>query len=174
MNERTLSSEKNQNARPVRRDVPGWVKYVIIAALALFVVFMFLNNADSKVPFTEVEQAVESQVDFETMTRADDQTIKRDYGINAADYDGVMLYVSTFNLNAQEILLVKVKDESQMQDVEDAVDARIESRKNDFEGYLPEQAKLLDDALVTVKGDYLFMVISEDAGEYQTAFQKSL
>ncbi|MCC8141357.1 MAG: DUF4358 domain-containing protein [Lachnospiraceae bacterium] len=174
MNERTVSSEKNTTVRPARREVPVWVKYVIIGALALFVVFMFLNNRASNMPFADVEQAVESQIDPETMTRADDQTIKRDYGLNAADYDGIMLYVSTFNLNAQEILLVKVEDESQMQDVEDAVDARIESRKNDFDGYIPEQAKLMDDALVTIRGDYLFLVISDEAEKYQAAFERSL
>ncbi len=168
---RTKTHGRSEPFRPVDS-----LKYIFIGALVVFVVFMFVRNSGSNKPFAEVEEAVESVIDTSTLERADDQTLKRDYGLYAEDYEGVMLYVSTFNLEAQEILLVRVKDgdDAQMLEVEDAINTRIENRRNDFEGYLPEQVLLLDEAIISIRGDYIFLAISENAEEYQKAFIKGL
>ncbi len=151
----------------------GW-KYIFIAALVVFVVLMFVFNTGSSKPFEEVESSIESQIDTSSLVKANDQTFKQDYGLNAADYEGVMLYVSSNYLEAQEILLVEVKNDDQLLEVEEAIDKRIENRRNDFEGYIPEQVLLLDDAIVTIRGNYIFLVISEDAEAYQQAFVQGL
>ncbi len=151
----------------------GW-KYVFIAALGVFVVLMFLYNSGSDKSFAEVEASIVSQIDTTSLVWANGQTFKQDYGLNEADYEGVMLYVSASYLDAQELLLVEVKDEDQMLEVEDAIDKRIENRRNDFEGYLPEQVLLLDESIVTIRGNYIFLVISEDAEAYQQAFIQGL
>ncbi len=174
MDEREETVQKPKSAGTAKVAVSPIPKFIVIAALAVFIVLLFWNQSGSNRPFAEVEQAVAAQIDTEGLERADDQTFKRDYGLTASDYDGVMLYVSTFNLEAQEILLVKVQNDEQMQEVESAIDTRIENRRNDFEGYLPEQETLLDESLVTIRGDYIFLVISEDADAYQSAFLKAL
>ncbi len=168
-NEKTRS--KNQPAQIPFSDV--W-KYIFLAALGLFVVLMFVFNSDSSKSFSEVEASIESQIDTSSLVWANEQTFKQDYGLNEADYDGVMFYVSANYLEAQELLLVKVKNDEQLLEVEEAIDKRIENRRNDFEGYLPDEVLLLDDAIVTIRGNYIFLVISEDAEAYQQAFIQGL
>ncbi len=162
---------KNQPAQVRFSDV--W-KYIFLAALVVFVVLMFVFNSDSNKPFSEVEASIESRIDSSSLVWGNEQTLKQDYGLDAADYEGVMLYVSVNYLEAQELLLVEVKDDEQLLEVEEAIDKRIENRRNDFEGYLPEQVLLLDDAIVTIRGNYIFLVISEDAEAYQQAFIQGL
>ena len=77
-------------------------------------------------------------------------------------------------MSTEEVLLIKVKDDGQMQQVMGTVERRIESRKNDFEGYSPKQMQLLEEAQVSVRGKYLFMAISPRAEEYKAAYMKSL
>ena len=47
-------------------------------------------------------------------------------------------------MSAEEVLLVKVNRDSQVQEVVDAINERIDSRISDFEGYAPDEVKLLD------------------------------
>jgi len=54
------------------------------------------------------------------------------------------------------------------------VERRIEQRRNDFDGYAPEQVQLLENAQVLVRGRFVFMAVSPDAEQYRTAFVKSL
>ena len=54
------------------------------------------------------------------------------------------------------------------------VEQRVQERKKDFEGYLPEQEKLLEEAQTSVRGNYIFYVVSSKASEYRAAFDQSL
>ncbi len=168
------SLENNHQSRHEPSFSFGYIKYIVIAALVVFVIFIFVRNSGSNKPFSEVEQAIESRIDTGALSKEDSQTFKRDYDLNASDFRGVMLYDSPSHFDAQEILLVEVEDDAQMQEVEDAIDRHIENRLNDFENYIPEQELLLKEAVVTVRGNYILMAVSEDAEEYQRAFLRAL
>ena len=85
-----------------------------------------------------------------------------------------MYYSSEFSISAEEVLLVRVADSSQVQEVTSAIEKRIDSRRNDFEGYAPEEVKLLDDAVQSVRGNYIFFASAPKAGEYLSVFSSSL
>lgn len=150
------------------------MKYVVFAMVIVFVVVMLLYASGSSRPFEEVSQSVEASLDTENLVKQDDTAFKRNFGLNAADYDGVMYYSSEFSISAEEVLLVRVADSSQVQEVTAAIEKRISSRKNDFEGYAPEEVKLLDDAVQSVRGNYIFFAAAPKAGEYLSVFSDSL
>ncbi|MGC4019048.1 MAG: DUF4358 domain-containing protein [Muricomes sp.] len=164
--------------RPVKRTKgPGFaeiLKYFILAGIVGYIVFLMIFTSGSTKPFEQIEKAVEDSLDMENLKKADVQGLKRYYGLNSADYDGVMLYTSKSSISTEEVLLIKVKHDGQMQQVEDAVQERIESRKNAFQGYAPKQVKLLEQAQISVRGKYLFLAVSSKAESYKEAFMKSL
>ena len=131
------------------------MKYVVFVLIIGFVVLLMLFMSGSNKPFEKVSGSV-------------------DFGLNAADYTGVMYYSSGANMSAEEVLLVKVKRDSQVQEVVDAIDERIQSRINDFEGYAPDEVKLLQDAGQSVRGSYIFYACSPDADRYLSIFSGSL
>ena len=94
--------------------------------------------------------------------------------MNSADYEGVLFYTSEFSMSAKEVLLVKVKNEHQIEQVKNAIEARLEDRKNSFEGYEPEQVQLLNEAAYVVRGNYIFLAVSPDAEAYRQALERSL
>ena len=150
------------------------MKYVVFVLIIGFVVLLMLFMSGSNKPFEEVSGSVEDSLDKEALTVQDAALVKRNFGLNAADYTGVMYYSSGANMSAEEVLLVKVKRESQVQEVVDAIDERIQSRINDFEGYAPDEVKLLQDARQSVRGTYIFYVCSPDADRYLSVFSGSL
>lgn len=150
------------------------MKYVVFVLIIAFVVLLMLFASGSSKSFEEVSGGVEDSLDTEVLTAQETAVFKRNFGLNAADYSGVLYYSAGANMSAEEVLLIKVKSESQVQEVTDAIDDRIESRINDFEGYAPDEVKLLRDAKQSVRGTYIFYACSAEADKYLSAFGSSL
>ena len=69
---------------------------------------------------------------------------------------------------------MKLADTSQAEEVEAAVQTRVENQENSFEGYGVEQYQLLQEHVLSVQGNYVFFMVHENAQEAQTAFLNSL
>ena len=152
----------------------GFIKYVVFALIVAFIVTLMLYTSSSNKPFDEIKQSVADALDKSSLKERDAASFKRDTGLNAADYSGVMYYASESNISAEEVLLIRVKDESQIQDVTEAIEERIEGRMNDFDGYAPEEVKLLEGAKLSVRGRYIFLAVAPKADEYLAAFGSGL
>ena len=150
------------------------MKYVVLVLTIAFVAVLMIYASGSSRPFEEVEDAVSRSLDKSNLTLQDGAAFKREFGLSEADYAGVMYYASEFSISAEEVLVVLVKDESQVQEVTEAIDKQVEARKNDFDGYAPEEAKLLEDAKQSVRGRYIFFAAAPKAEEYLEAFSSSL
>ena len=172
---RETSVPRERNVKPAKKG--GFVscmRYVFAAAIVAYVCLLMVYTSGSNKPFGEVEAAVEKTLDQGNLTEQTTQMLKRNFGLNSADYEGVMYYSSEFSISAEEVLVIKVKDESQVRAVTDAVKKRIESRINDFEGYAPEEVKMLQDAKQSVRGKYIFFAAAPKAEKYLEAFSGSL
>ncbi len=75
---------------------------------------------------------------------------------------------------ANEALLVKLKDISQQEEIVTAIEERIESQLNVFEGYAPREVGLLEDAVVDVQGNYILYIVDGDAALVDEVFRSSL
>ena len=162
------------NIRTKRMTAPQIMKYIIVAVILAYIAVIMAYASGSSRPFEEVEAALSSALDGSGLKKMDSQMLKRNFGLNSADYAGVMYYASESSMSAEEVLLIRVSGDSQVQEVADAVSERISSRKNAFDGYAPEQVKLLEDAQQSVRGRYVFFAVSPDAEEYRAVFDGSL
>lgn len=153
-------------------EIGRWA--AVIAGLVILLV-LFGGNSVSGADPQEVAEAVTSAVDMENMQLADNQMVKRFYGLDPADYEGCILYYPNTNMMAEEVLIVKLKDISQQQTVSDAIAARLQTQKNTFEGYGVEQYDLLTNhAVVELRGNYVLFVVSDHAEAARKAFRGAL
>lgn len=150
------------------------IKYFLIAGLLLFIGSLLMGGKNSKADIEQVAQNVEQSVSMESLSRADNRMVKRLFGINAGDYEGTALYVSDSNMKVEEILIVKLKEASQAEEVEKAVQSRLERQLDSFEGYDPQQCALLEAHVLDTVGNYLLYVVHDDAAAADRAFRKSL
>ncbi len=58
-------------------------------------------------------------------------------------------------MSENEILVIKVKNESQIETVEKAVEIRVNTQEKNFEGYGVEQTKLIHAANIETRGRYV-------------------
>ena len=77
-------------------------------------------------------------------------------------------------MNAQELLIVKLKDSSQAEAVTNAINSRLETQKSSFEGYGIEQFDMLENHILDVQGNFILYIVHPDATKADQAFRNSL
>lgn len=152
----------------------SFIRYGMLVLLVVFIVALLGADKTSEAKIEAVEKAVEKEVPLTGMHSVQSQMVKRLYGLNVNDYEGVVLYISDSNMGAEELLIVKLADTSQAEAVESAVQTRIENQENSFEGYGVEQYQLLQEHVLDVEGNYVFFMVHKDAQKAQKAFLNSL
>jgi hypothetical protein len=106
----------------------------------------------------------------EGCAQADAMGLRKYYGLDANDYEDVLLYLPSSNMDAAELLLVVMKDEDQAEAVLDAMNSRLEQQKKAFEGYGVEQMGILNQAVICVEGRYGLLAVCENADGVKSAF----
>lgn len=152
----------------------SFIRYGMLVLLVVFIVALLGADKTSETKIETVEKAVKKEVPLTGMHSVQSQMVKRLYGLNVNDYEGVVLYISDSNMGAEELLIVKLADTSQAEAVESAVQTRIENQENSFEGYGVEQYQLLQEHVLDVEGNYVFFMVHKDAQKAQKAFLNSL
>ena len=149
-----------------------WIALVVaIVSLAV----MFGGNTLSDADFEDVSAAVLEKVDTENMTLAENQMIKRLYGLDPAAFEGCVLYYPTTNMMAEEVLIVKLSDVSQAEAVQQAMEARLQTQKTTFEGYGVEQFDLLTNyCVLEVRGNFALFLVSKNHTDAYEAFLDAL
>ena len=150
------------------------LKYVSVLLILAYIVVLMLYASGSKKAFKEVEASVSQVLDADELTQMDEQMLKRNFRLNSADYSGVMYYSSESSISAEEVLMIRVKSTKQIEKVTDAITERKKERIADFDEYLPEQVKLLEDSQESVRGKYIFFAVSKKAADYRAVFDRSL
>ena len=150
-------------------------RWLAVVAAVVCLLIQFGGNTVSNAAFEDVSAAVVETVDTTNMVLAENQMVKRLYGIDPAAYEGCVLYYPATNMMAEEVLLVKMADVSQAAEVQAAMEKRLQTQKNTFEGYGVEQFDLLTNyCVLEVRGNFALFVVSKTCTDAQKAFQGAL
>ena len=147
-------------------------KWILIITLAVVLISGRLANRISSTDFDTMVQAVTEAADLTPMQLADNQMLKRLYGVDGSAFDGVLLYYPTTNMGAEELFLVKMADTSQAQEVQAAMENRLATQKKSFDGYGAEQTAMLEKSIIKVRGNYALFISAEDPGSVRQAFDR--
>lgn len=149
------------------------LKYGMLLVILVYVGLLIWREGGDA-PMKDVQKKVMAVTPTDGMKRAGMQDFKRYYGLNANDYEEVLLYLPNEVMSANELLIVRLKDESQADGVLQAARERLDTQTESFEGYGASQTKLLKSAVLEEQGNYVFMIVGKDADKAYSAFKKSL
>jgi hypothetical protein len=149
-------------------------KWLSVLALLVFLVISLSANHISQAAFSAVEDAVVSAADVGDMQIADSQMVRRLYGLDPTDYEGVLLYCPTTNMGAEELLLIELKDISQQDTVTAAIEKRVATQMDSFDGYGVDQYDMLENSVTEVQGNYILLVVAADPAPVRQAFLGAL
>lgn len=150
------------------------VKAALLVLLLVFIVWDLRGDSLSDADPQKVAEAVAKAGGFGEISPAEARMIKRFYGVNPNDYEGAVLYAPADNMDAHELFVVKMKDVSQKEALEKAINERLDTQLKSFEGYGAEQTALLKKHVLLVQGNFALYVVGEKATDAQKAFLDSL
>lgn len=150
------------------------IRIGMVVILLVFIILLQVGNKNSNSTLNAVTDSVIKAIKVEGMEESSNRMFKKFYGLNASDYEGVTLYAPVTNMNAEELLIIKLKDRSQAESVTEAINSRLETQKSSFEGYGIEQFDLLENHVLDVQGNFILYIVHPDATKADQAFRSSL
>ena len=152
-----------------------FARWLAVALALVYLLSMFGGNTASSARAEDVTAAVTGVLDMSNMVQAENQMIKRLYGIDPASFESCILYYPTTNMGAEELLIVKLSDMSQQDAVRAAAEKRLATQKTTFEGYGVEQFDLLTNhSILEIRGNYILFVVHDSCDDALKAFLKAL
>ena len=87
--------------------------------------------------------------------------------------DGGIIYTEKGGL-ADEISIFHLKDTKDMELAKEKLNDRLETRRNQFAGYKPEEVYKIDNAVITITGNFIALVISSDPPMTESVLRQAI
>jgi hypothetical protein len=135
-------------------------KYLYTVVFVFMILTLSACGAENtKINIEELSADLISNVEFaDEMTLINEKTVESLYNINYAISQQV--YISS-GATAEEVAVFELKDGNDADKALDAVNQRIETQKQDFKTYIPEEIPKLENAIVKKVGQYVIVCISD-------------
>lgn len=132
------------------------------------------KDTTSKEPsIDEIDQNINDDVDISNMVESDSDKLEKLYDIDIDKVENFKLYTAKTNIEANELLILKVKNEEDIGDIKEDINDRIESQTNSFKDYLPDEYFLIEKHVLKSNGNYIIFIICEEAEKIESLFDKS-
>lgn len=147
---------------------------IVLACLVLFVVMNIKVPSISNVPFDTVWKKAVDTIQLEGYSTMSNQEIKRFLNLNPQEYKNIRFLRIDDPMQADEMVIVEFQSTDQSKDFEEKVKAHMDSQNQIYDGYAPEEAKLVKKGIVDVKGNYALYVVGPDAKKIEKQFESGL
>ncbi|MGL4654921.1 MAG: DUF4358 domain-containing protein [Sarcina sp.] len=121
-----------------------------------------------------IENKIDTTLNTETYSKGSSKDLRKIFGINSDDVLDYVIYTPAYTMDVNEILIIKLKDRSNINTIKDTIDARVESQIATFGSYGLTQCALLDDYILKSKGNYIFYCVSSDNEKIYEIFKESI
>lgn len=112
-------------------------------------------------PVKEIYEDIKQAVELHSPVEMADSFISNYYGIDPEKLEEYIFVMSEEATSAETIVIMKVKDEGDVEKISEALKVVVDEKRGEMENYLPEQFEIVDKSSVKSKGSYVYLVISE-------------
>ena len=159
----------------VKLKLAQWGRWLLVLIMAGSILISCMGSRQSSTAFADMQAGVvpcvQKNITNGLLKEADAQMIRRLYGLDGSQFDGILLYYPTSNMGAEELLLVKTKEPGQMAQVEQAIAARNAQQLSNFDGYGADQTAMLENAVTVIRGNYALYAVGAGAEGAEKVFQ---
>ena len=150
------------------------VEILLVVLLCGVMTVLLWRTRTKDVSLTEMDAHLQEQFGFAGMEKAGSMRIKRNYGLNSADFPEILCYTPDNTMSVSELLIVKTGDAALKQEVLKAVESRLETQKQNFLNYGTDQTFLLEHATVFSEGEYVVFVCGSEADAMAAAIREEI
>lgn len=121
----------------------------------------------------EINKKIIEAVDVSELNIVDKDKLEKFYDITEKDIEDFVLYSPPSNIEAAEILVLKLKDTNNVEEIKGKILDRVEKKSESFKDYIPEEYYLVEKHLLIAKGNYVIFATHEDWEKIKNAFNNS-
>ena len=153
----------------------GIRKLVFIAVLIGYLWVLVNQNQTKDLGQKEMAEIFRSMIEgTEGLKEGEDRLLRRYYGIDGDSVSAYYLAVPESGMGAEELLVLKVKNEAQKEEMESAILNRNEQQKKSFDGYGAAQYELLENYVYQEVGSYIFYGVSDEVEQWEQTFMQAV
>ncbi len=155
----------------MNREMKKWLAVGLAAIFCMGAAACGGKSSGKQPAAAEVVKAVAAQMSFsDTMSEGEQSMFTARYEIDAALLEDQALYVGTL-ATADELMVMKLKDQKDVQAAKDAISAHLEDQKFAFETYIPEEMPKIENAVVLTNGNYVLLAVAADTSKVEETFK---
>lgn len=152
-----------------------FLTFTLLLILILFTGCSSESKNTEKPSVSEIISNIETEIPLDFVSKSDNtKSLKRFFSLNPSDYEEVILFTPASSMDVKELMIIKLKDSTQIDLVETAIESRITKQIESFSGYGPEQCALLDDYVLKIKNNYIFYSVGEQSEDMKKIFVDSI
>lgn len=147
---------------------------LLILLAGVMLVLLASPKVHEGVTAGQVEEIAEKSAIDMGLTRQGTLKVKKSFGINTEEYRDFLYYSTDDSMNVCEVLWLYANDDTQIKEALASMNERIETRKGIFENYGVNQFAQLQNARILSIGNYVCLIVSDDADELNSKIRKLL
>ncbi len=167
--------------------VRGWTKKNIVVLVGI--IMLLVGCGAKEVPATsdevqtsttqkaksveEIYEEIKQTVALASPVLMDDEFIANYYGIDSATLEEYVFSMSEDAAQAETVIVMKAKEEADLGALSSSLQVVVDEKRNEMENYLPEQFAIVEKSEVQTKGNYVWLVISEQADAIVEIIEKN-
>ncbi|MBD2869026.1 DUF4358 domain-containing protein [Paenibacillus arenilitoris] len=134
------------------------------------------GNGESLERLTAAEagRRIMQTVSLPDMKQGDSEKLEKLYRIEAEVVEDFILYTASSNVKADELAVIKLKDEKDAELVLTNIGQHIEAQIAKFKDYRPEEYALVEKHVLKAKGRFVLFAVSMKADRIERAFDEAL
>lgn len=148
-----------------------------ICALLLMVVMILQIPAygiHSSASLQTVAEKISAGLDPAVYPQQNQIRISRYLGVDPSSIGEAVLFRNDDAMSASEMVIARFENEEQKKAFEKAVRERIDSQHSIYEGYAPEQAAVMNQAVVDLQDNYGLYYAGDQGKQVSEAFEQAL
>ncbi|EPY05020.1 hypothetical protein PAALTS15_22523 [Paenibacillus alvei TS-15] len=132
------------------------------------------EQSDINVSAAKIEEQMKQSVKLDKLKKGDAHKLKKLYDLGTEQVEDFLLYTASSNVRADEIVVIKVKDESQIDSIKARITQRVDAQAVKFKDYRPDEYALVEKHVLKVKSQYILFAVSADTEQIEKAFDTAL
>ena len=145
--------------------------FIVIALIVIVgvgIIFLNKNNKNIQINTKDLaSKIIEAGVFEDELVEVNSEMIMSDYNFTADEVEEFVSYQGS-GATSEEIVILKLKEKSNLNNIKNKIEDRLEERKEAFESYLPEEVGKIDNKVFRVEGNYVILCISNDTNKVNT------
>lgn len=149
------------------------IYYVFLTLLTIYIFIELFKVLEIKnVDISQINNVLSESTDLSAMNKDDGTNLRRFYNINKYDLEDFVYYSPKSNMDANEILIIKLKSEKDAKSIKEKINSRIKKQSDSFQNYNKEQYEILSNHILEQKSGYLILIVSRDSKEIGQSVDK--